>query len=123
MEPTMVSSGTSAPPIDLSPLDIETMLGAADGLLTGSAVPPDVEGLDCLTLQLRGHVDLLIIELEQCVRQDDGRDDPRALAGIGEARRRLAGGPSALGPMRHAQCLARSVVALCAHLERLGVSR
>ncbi|WP_405797331.1 DUF6415 family natural product biosynthesis protein [Streptomyces sp. NBC_01506] len=105
-----------------SPLDTETMLGRAGGLLDGSAFPPDVEGLDRLTLQLRGHVDLLITELEQTMRQGAGRGDPRALAGIGEARRRLSGGPSALGPMRHAQCLARSVQALCAHLERLAVS-
>ncbi|MEV8420190.1 DUF6415 family natural product biosynthesis protein [Streptomyces niveus] len=113
------STARSAACIEELPLDTGTMLGAAGGLLDGSAVPPDVGGLDSLTLQLRGHVDLLIAELEQAMQHGD---DLRAVAGIGEARRRVSGDPSALGPMRHAQCLARSIVALCAHLARLAVS-
>lgn len=113
------TTARSAACIEELPLDTETMLGAARGLLDGSAVPPDVGGLDSLTLQLRGHVNLLIAGLEQAMQQSE---DLRAVAGIGEARRPVSGGPSALGPMRHAQCLARSIVALCAHLVRLAVS-
>ncbi|WP_405797319.1 DUF6415 family natural product biosynthesis protein [Streptomyces sp. NBC_01506] len=100
------------------PLDIETMRTATGGLLSDGAAPPADE-LDLLIIQLRGHLHLLIPELEHRFGQND---DARARAGIGEARRRLSAGPTSLGPMRHAECLARSVVALCAHLERLAVS-
>ncbi|WP_405675731.1 DUF6415 family natural product biosynthesis protein [Streptomyces sp. NBC_01511] len=110
---------TSQTTTDLSsdlPIDIETMLCNAGGLLDGSVVPPGLAALDRLTLQLRGHLNLLISELGD-------PDDPRAKAGLGEARRRLSAGPGSLGPVRYAECLARSVVALCTHVERLAVTR
>ncbi|WP_405612284.1 DUF6415 family natural product biosynthesis protein [Streptomyces sp. NBC_01508] len=96
------------------PLDIATMREAVQRLLGPAADPPGAE-LDLLILQLRGHLNLLISELDGC-------DDPRAEAGLGEARRRLSAGPGSLGPLRHATLLARSVVALCTHAERLAVT-
>ncbi|WP_405676817.1 DUF6415 family natural product biosynthesis protein [Streptomyces sp. NBC_01511] len=90
------------------------MRTAAGGLLGDDPTSPVGAELDLLILQLHGHLNLLLSELDD--------HDPRARAGLGEARRRLLAGPSSLGPLRYAECLARSVVALCAHWERLRVS-
>ncbi|WP_405675785.1 DUF6415 family natural product biosynthesis protein [Streptomyces sp. NBC_01511] len=92
------------------------MRASASLMIGDDATSPTGAELDLLILQLRGHLNLLISEL-------DDRDDPRARAGLGEARRRLSAGPSSLGPLRHAECLARSVQALCTHAERLAVTR
>ncbi|WP_405676938.1 DUF6415 family natural product biosynthesis protein [Streptomyces sp. NBC_01511] len=103
--------------MDSRPVDIATMRAAAAELLDDGAEPPTGVYLATLTDQLRGHLELLIFELEE-----HGCGDPLAKAGIGEARRRLSAGPSSLGPLRYAECLARSVVALCTHTERLTVT-
>ncbi|WP_405794772.1 DUF6415 family natural product biosynthesis protein [Streptomyces sp. NBC_01506] len=111
-------AGEAVELLALPPLDIATMREAVQRLLGPAADLPGESEVDTLILQLRGHLNLLIPELEQ----QGGSGDPLAAAGIGEAHRRLSGGPSALGPMRHAILLARSVVVLCAHWERLAVS-
>ncbi|MFI6695509.1 DUF6415 family natural product biosynthesis protein [Streptomyces sp. NPDC050433] len=102
------------------PLDISTMTAAAAALLDDVAEPPVGEALILLTLQLRGHLNLLIPELERRCAVAGPRDEACAQAGIGEARRRLAADPSSLGPVRHATLLARSVEALCRHFQRLA---
>lgn len=102
------------------PLDISTMTAAAAGLLDDVAEPPVGEALVSLTRQLRGHLNLLLPELEQRCDVAAPRDAACAQAGIGEARRRLAADPSSLDPLRHATLLARSVIALCRHFQRLA---
>ncbi|MFE3247716.1 DUF6415 family natural product biosynthesis protein [Streptomyces sp. NPDC059209] len=102
------------------PLDISTMTNTAAALLDDVAEPPVGEALVLFTLQLRGHLNLLLPELEQRCDVAAPRDVACAQAGIGEARRRLAADPSSLGPARHATLLARSVMALCRHFQRLA---
>ncbi|MFI6082510.1 DUF6415 family natural product biosynthesis protein [Streptomyces sp. NPDC051217] len=100
------------------PLDILTMTAAASVLLDDAVEPPTGEALTSLTLQLRGHLNLLIPELERKYDVAGPRDAACAQAGICEAQRRLAADPSSLSPVRHATLLARSVEALCRHFQR-----
>lgn len=103
------------------PLDISTMTAAAAALLNDGAEAPSGEALSSLTLQLRGHLNLLIPELAQRCDVAGPRNVACAQAGIGEARRRLAAYPCSLGPVRHATLLARSVDELCRHFQRLAI--
>ncbi|MGW6309062.1 DUF6415 family natural product biosynthesis protein [Streptomyces niveus] len=102
------------------PLDISTMTNTAAALLDDVAEPPVGEAVVLLTLQLRGHLNLLIPELEQRCDGAGARNVACTQAGIGEARRRLAADPSSVGHLRHATLLARSVIALCRHFQRLA---
>ncbi|MEU1600062.1 DUF6415 family natural product biosynthesis protein [Streptomyces sp. NPDC005708] len=80
--------------------DIETMREAVDRLLDPDAVPqalpPGFEELEALTLQLRGHFDLLMPEVDQLARKLARDSVPRycVLACLGEARQKLAAAPS-----------------------------
>lgn len=109
---------------DRRPLDIATMRAAARRLLAGDAELPTPEGLETLTLQLRGHIMVAVPDVETAALARDEDDVPRAcaLACIGEARQRLGTEPGVTLPagIAHAQRLARSVNALCDHIENLG---
>ncbi|MGW2492353.1 DUF6415 family natural product biosynthesis protein [Streptomyces sp. NPDC001606] len=105
------------------PLDLETMRVAVDRLLADIAEPPLPEELETLTLQLRGHIMVLIPEVETAAGGcEETALRAAALACIGEARRRLDVEPKATLPagIAHAQRLARSVSSLCIHVENLG---
>lgn len=118
-----VSRGT-AEGRDRRPLDVATMRAAARRLLAEDAELPTAEGLETLTLQLRGHVMVAVPEVETAALARPEDDVPRAcaLACIGEARARLGTEPGGTLPVgiAHAQRLARSVNALCDHIENLG---
>ncbi|MET8824806.1 DUF6415 family natural product biosynthesis protein [Streptomyces sp. NPDC004610] len=106
------------------PLDITTMRRAVQRLLGPAADPPGEHDIDTLTLQLRGHIMLVIPEIERLAATLPAEDIPRACAveGVAEARRRLDAQPrSTVLPagIAHAQRLARSVRALCDHYETL----
>ncbi|MGC9536530.1 DUF6415 family natural product biosynthesis protein [Streptomyces sp. UG1] len=107
-----------------TPVDLDTMRATARRLLAEDSELPMPDELDTLTLQLRGHIMLTIPEVETAARQLPEDDVPRAcaLACIGEARIRLGLEPGRNLPagIAHAQRLARSVNALCDHLENLG---
>ena len=111
-----------------APPDITTMRQAVDRLLDPDAVPgalpPAAEELDTLTLQLRGHLNLLMPEVEAVAQQLLKDDIPRycALACLGEARGKLRAQPSptAHGPVAYARRLARVLNALCDHYETLS---
>ncbi|MFE5367984.1 DUF6415 family natural product biosynthesis protein [Streptomyces mirabilis] len=109
---------------DVRPLDIATMRDSARRLLAEDAEPPMPEELSTLTLTLRGHMMLLIPAVEDATRGLPKDDIPRAcaLACVGEARMRLNLEPGRTLPagIAHAQRLARSVNALCDHVENLG---
>lgn len=100
------------------------MRAAVRRLLAGDAELPAYEELATLTLQLRGHIMLMIPEVEAvicCLPEDDGR---RACARVSvrAARQRLdleprPGLPAAVA---HAQGLARAVGALCDHYETVA---
>ncbi|WP_314223480.1 DUF6415 family natural product biosynthesis protein [Streptomyces zaehneri] len=97
-------------------------------LLDPDAFAPAPAGpeLDTLTLAARGHLALLIPEVEQAARRPKRDSIPRycALACLGEARGGLRAGPSRAsgGALVYARRPARVLGALCDHYERLGQS-
>ena len=115
----------TAPEDDERPLDIATMRECANRMLATDAPLPSWDELRTVTLKLRGHLMLLIPEVEDLVgrRPHGALPGTVARAGVGEARRRLdeLPGPTLPRAVSHAQRLARSVEALCRHLERLAV--
>jgi hypothetical protein len=106
------------------PLDIETMRASAHRLLAEDAELPSAEELETLTLSLRGMIMLAVPEVETAAGRLPRDAVPRAcaLACVGEARMRLDLEPGHGLPagIAHAQRLARSVNALCDHLEKSG---
>ncbi|MFK4099373.1 DUF6415 family natural product biosynthesis protein [Streptomyces sp. NPDC019531] len=111
-----------------TPPDIETMREVVDRLLAPDAVPealpPTADELDTLTRQLRGHLELLLPEVEETAKRLPRQSIPRycALACAGEARERLRAEPTRRfgGPAGHARRLARTLNALCDHWETLA---
>ncbi|HET9326439.1 MAG TPA: DUF6415 family natural product biosynthesis protein [Candidatus Eisenbacteria bacterium] len=110
-----------------APVDLATMRESVDVLLDPEGAPaikpPSGADLDTLTEVLRGHLRLLIPELEAAARKL-GRDSIRrycVLGCLGEARIRLRAEPSPRynGPIGHARRLARALNALCDHYEQL----
>ncbi|MFD5497024.1 MULTISPECIES: DUF6415 family natural product biosynthesis protein [unclassified Streptomyces] len=104
------------------------MRTAVSRLLADDAVLPTEEELETLLLQLRGHLMLLIPEVETtAAKLPDGNIPGHcARACVGEARMKLGVEPPASFPRRvgHAQKLARVLRALVDHSETLdGESR
>lgn len=100
------------------------MREAARRLLVEGAEEPAADELDTLLLQLRGHIELLIPDVEKATLRLPKDDIPRycALACIGEARRKLAIVPKP-GPgsaVAYARRLSRVVHALADHYESLS---
>ncbi|MFH8716239.1 DUF6415 family natural product biosynthesis protein [Streptomyces zaomyceticus] len=112
-------------PEQTMPLDVQTMRATALRLLGDDAERLPLEELDSLTQALRGMLMLLLPEVTAAADRHPKGDMPRvcALVGVEEAWRRLrtrsvpAASPWAL---RHAQRLARSVMALTDHYVNLG---
>ncbi|MGW7722199.1 DUF6415 family natural product biosynthesis protein [Streptomyces canus] len=110
------------------PPDLDTMREIVDRLLDPHAVPgtlpPEPGELETITLQLRGHLALLLPEVEDTAKRLPRQSIPRycALACIGEARERLRSEPTRRygGPAGHARRLARTLNALCDHWEALA---
>lgn len=77
------------------PIDIQTMRATAHRLLGDGAEPPSPEQLETLTLQLRGHIDLLSPEVETAALRLPRYYPPRdgALTSVWVARRLLESGP------------------------------
>ncbi|MGC4983949.1 DUF6415 family natural product biosynthesis protein [Streptomyces sp. DT193] len=89
-------------------------------------LPPDDDppaGVDVATLTLRGHMELIVPEVESKALALDKDDIPRycALACVGEARGKLRARPGMGlgGDVAYARKLARSLAALCDHFETL----
>jgi hypothetical protein len=127
----MATDTIPAPPAsgqDRIPPDIATMRAVVDELLDPDAapgvLPPAPADLETLTRQLRGHIALLLPEVEQAAKRLPRGSIPRycLLACAGEARGRLRETPSPRfnGPVGYARRLARSLGALCDHYEQLG---
>lgn len=117
------SNDTTALPVDLA-----TMRTAVNRLLdpdsVGEAMPPAGDKLDTLTLQMRGHIELLAPEVEQEARalKADSVARYTVLGCVWEARSRLEAKPTARsgGAIGHARRMARVLNALCDHYERIG---
>lgn len=109
------------------PPDIATMRAAVDRLLGPDAVPerlqPAPGETGTLTLQLRGHLELLLPEVEEKALKLPRASIPRycALACADEARERLRTPPAPRfgGPVGHTRRLARTLNSLCDHWEAL----
>ncbi|MFF9043367.1 DUF6415 family natural product biosynthesis protein [Streptomyces parvulus] len=117
----------SADELSTAPPDI-TVMRETSGLLIGPDQAPDVlpiAGLDlsAATSALRGHLELLIPEVEGAAEQLPTSSIPRycALACVGEARGKLRAEPSRRygGEAGYARRLARVLLALCDHHEAL----
>lgn len=101
------------------------MRETADRLLgpDADALPPSAAEVDTLTRTMRGHLEVLILDVESLV---GGR--PKnvahycALACVGEARGKLSveARPGLAGALAYARRLARVLNALCDHYGRLG---
>ncbi|MFM9446736.1 DUF6415 family natural product biosynthesis protein [Streptomyces acidiscabies] len=95
-------------------------------VLADGAGAPTVDELETLVLMYRGHLMVLIPEVGRVTfgRPHDDAAVVAAWAGVGEARRRLdvVGDGAFPREFAHARCLARSVVCLLGHLERLESS-
>ncbi|MET7477839.1 DUF6415 family natural product biosynthesis protein [Streptomyces sp. NPDC005648] len=121
---TAVSEGTGRRQADRP--DITVMRETVQILLDPDAVvlPPTADELETLTQTVRGHLELLIPEVEQAVMLLKKDSIPRfcALACVGEARGRLRTGPSRRfgAEVGYARRLARALNALCDHYESLG---
>ncbi|MER6076143.1 DUF6415 family natural product biosynthesis protein [Streptomyces sp. NPDC001817] len=112
---------------DTGLVDIETMRETA-ALLLGpddgpDALPPAVAELDTLAAMLRGHLALLIPEVEAKARRlpKESARRYRAVACVDEANRKLRVGEGCTPAVRVAVArkLARSLNALCHHYELL----
>ena len=106
-----------------APVDVEMMRESAGRLIGPGTAAPEGEELAGLTGLLRGHMQLIIPQIERAAGKLPEDDVPRycALACIGEARAKLRATVGA-GPHRavaHARKLARSLMALCDHYEAL----
>ncbi|WP_210587143.1 DUF6415 family natural product biosynthesis protein [Streptomyces sp. GESEQ-35] len=112
---------------DQAPPDLATMRGNALRLLGPDdgpeALPPAADEVDTLTLALRGHIELLVPEVERAAgsRFKDVQSYC-AMACVGEARRKMSVPPLAGldAGVAHARRLARSLSALCDHYETLS---
>lgn len=115
-------SATKAP--ENAPPDIATMRASVRRALTES---PQPDGVDTLAATLRGHIEVLIPEVEALAGKHPKTDVPRicALACVGEARGKLraANGHTAAVRLAMVEKLGRSVNALCDHFENLGGPR
>lgn len=116
--PAHKPAATSAPPVDIA-----TMRASVPEVLPPEVTPTDRATLETLTEMLRGHVQLLIPEIEQAAAKQPKDDVPRyvALACVAEARGKLDADPSLMpsDAEAHVRRLGRSLLALCDHYETL----
>ncbi|MFB7932600.1 DUF6415 family natural product biosynthesis protein [Streptomyces sp. NPDC056039] len=112
---TVPISGTTLP------LDLETMRACADRLLANDTDAPPPDSLETLTLQLHGHLMLVVPEVETAALALPEDNVARVCTSfcIGEARLLLSAQPGRDPSARvaHAQRLASSVRTLCDHYE------
>ena len=105
------------------------MLETVDALLEEDAPLPRHTEVEDMTLLLRGHIQLLIPEIEDRAAALPQGDTVRclAMAGIGEARRKLlydkGPGPGLVSAVAHAQRMARCCRALIFHFGEVEAER
>ncbi|WP_328876377.1 DUF6415 family natural product biosynthesis protein [Streptomyces sp. NBC_00287] len=118
MKATGSREGVSAPPVDVA-----TMRARVAEVLPPEVTPTDRGTLQTLTGLLRGHLQLLIPEIEQLAALLTVGDVPRycAQACVGEARGKLNARPGLMSydAVAHVRRLGRSLLALCDHYEAL----
>ncbi|MGW0163675.1 DUF6415 family natural product biosynthesis protein [Streptomyces sp. NPDC003343] len=99
------------------------MRATADQLLDPHApdAPPAADKVATLTLRLRGHLAVLMPEVERLAGTPKSAAQYCALACLGEARMKLRTQPNPAqgGDIAYARRLARALWALCDHYEAL----
>ncbi|MBC2902344.1 DUF6415 family natural product biosynthesis protein [Streptomyces cupreus] len=109
---------TGAPPVDVA-----TIRASVTQVLPPEVTPTDRATLETLTGMLRGHMQLLIPEVEQAAAKQPADDVPRyvALACVREARGKLDARPVLMpsDAVAYVRRLGRSLLALCDHYETL----
>ncbi len=118
MNATQRPEVTSAPPVDIA-----SMRMSVAQVLPPDVTPTDRDTLETLTSMLRGHMQLLVPEIEQAAAGLPDDDVPRycALLCIREACGKLSALPGLLpyDAVAYARKLGRSLLALCDHYEAL----
>lgn len=108
---------------DTTPIDIATMRETAGRLLPPDVAAPAAGEVETLTGLLRGHMQLIVPEIERAAAKLPRDDVPRycALACVGEARGKLSAVRQRSGydALVYARKLARSLLALCDHYDNL----
>ncbi len=112
---------------ETAPVDIATMretvgrlLGPDDG---PDVLPPTSDEVDTIAVALRGHLELVIPEVERAAGPKlSSVQSYCAMACVGEARRKMTvtPKPGLNARVAHARRLARSLNALCSHYETLS---
>ncbi|MFD5156591.1 DUF6415 family natural product biosynthesis protein [Streptomyces hawaiiensis] len=120
----------SAAEQDQAPPDIATMRETAHGVLgpdnAPDALPPAGEGLATLTATLRGHLEVLLPEVEQAAKQlpENSMTRTGAMYCVVEARGKLRAPELSFAPLSgsvmYSRRLARVVAALCDHYEMVS---
>lgn len=113
---------------DQRPPDIEGMRATVARLLgpddAPAVLPPAADELPALVSTLRGHLELLVPEVETAALRLPDSSIPRycAVACVGEARGKLRAEPrpGLSGAVAHGRRLARVLRALCDHYENTG---
>lgn len=110
----------------IDPVDLTVMRETARLLRGADTRPPTAGELATLIAALRGHLAVLVPEVEEAAMTAEARGGvcSAALGCVWEARSRLVAEPSARtgGAVGHARRLARVLEALCGHYETLGGS-
>lgn len=118
----------SRPDTQTTPVGLATMREVVNRLLdpdaAPEALPPTGDELQTLTALVRGHLELLVPEVEAAARklEPDSVHRYTALGCVWEARSRLETQPSPRygGAPGYARRLARALNALCNHYETLN---
>lgn len=103
------------------PVDIGTMRAVVRRFLDEGDQAPGADEVELLLLQMRGHMQLLIPDIEQAAARLPHDDVPRycALACVGEARGKLSPYAHPSLDLSYAAKMARTLGALCDHHENL----
>lgn len=103
------------------PADIETMRAVVRRFLAADSLPPGMGEVEDLLLQMRGHMQLLIPDIEQAAARLPLDDVPRfcALACVGEASGKLSPYARPSVSLDYAGKMARSLAALLDHHQNL----
>ena len=123
---SVTTASTPAQRVEDAPLDIAAMRKTAAPTLDTGAALPRYDDLQDTVLLLRGHLNLLVPEIEGLARALPDGHPMRAPALVAAAHARVqldAGpGPGLVSAANHAKALARHLRTLCGHYETFSTA-